>query len=245
MWRPLLLLSLVCTCVPLPFDRDGNCGPASDFVPGTYVSTGGKWVNGRGQYPHAEAGGKTLVLQRQPDDKARLLISYARGGKAIVETWQDDGTHGAVRWAPGFQSPAVLTLTPAEFDFRAVEVGGTAIAQFTVRNAGGRVSSQLVSTGMGEGFVFNPPSCGGIPAGGSCLVVVAFRPMTTGTFAGVLSVNTGPGTAVLTAAVTGVGVARDASPAAPDAPPDLAGDAGPGDDAVSAEDVAGDTAGGD
>jgi hypothetical protein len=210
-------------------------------VPGTYVSTGGKWVNSRGQYPHAEAGGKTLVLQRQPDDKARLLISYARGGKAIVETWQDDGTHGAVRWAPGFQSPALLTLTPAEFDFRAVEVGGTASAYFTVRNVGGRVSPQLVSSGMAEGFVFNPPTCGGgIAVGGSCLVVVVFRPMTASTFAGVLSVNTGPGTAVVTAAVTGVGVARDASPAAPDAPPDLTGDAGPGEDAVFAQDVAGD-----
>ena len=247
MWRPLLLLSLVCTCVPLPFDQ-GSCAPVSDLVPGTYVSKGGRWGNaGSSRYPHAEAGGKTLVLERLSDDKARVRITYSRGGKAIVETWQDDGSHPPIHWAPRPQPPIVVTLTPAAADFGAVEIGGSRLVYFTAQNASTQGSPQLVVSGTGAGFVFTH-TCGALVAGGKCTIGVDFRPMTVGASNGLLAVNIGAGAAVLTATLKGVGVLGDASPAAPDAQPDAAppvdaspiDEAGLGDDA--GPDAAGDTA---
>jgi hypothetical protein len=240
-WRPLLLLSLVCTCYPL-FDNS-HCPPSTDFTPGKYVSTGGKWGGDKGSYPHAEAGSKTLVLERGPDRKARLSISYSRGGKAIVESWTNDSSDGEIPWDPRVWGPGMLRLKPAEFDFGAVQIGQSRSEVFRVENVGTGTAGLLMSSGTGDGFEFEPIGCPALNPGASCMIRVTFRPTTAGVSAGVLTAKAGIGWGVM-AHMTGVGVSRDAAPAEPDAAPDAA----PPPDDAGGEDGSGptgDTASGD
>jgi hypothetical protein len=87
--RLLLGVSLLLGCWQL----GDECPKATAFLPGTYASRGGAWVNGTDSFPH-EGGDKTLVIERDQYSRGTVRITYTRNGRTIVETWSMTSAYG-------------------------------------------------------------------------------------------------------------------------------------------------------
>ena len=104
-------------------------------------------------------------------------------------------------------SPSPLTLSPAALNFGSVQVGGTATLAVTLNNTG--AAPVLFNSVSASGDYITDGSCPSagvaLAGGASCTEEVTFRPATTGTRIGKLSVSTSAATNPLTVTLTGVG----------------------------------------
>ena len=94
--------------------------------------------------------------------------------------------------------PAVISVTPSEFDFGTVRVGEPESATFSIENSGGSASSLILGNieTIGPRFEVVGGSCasGGILAGGdTCTLSVQLAPLVTGEYDGLLVIESSAG----------------------------------------------------
>jgi len=215
MWRLLLAASVMAGCSPF----GGDCGEDGPFEPGTFVSTGGRWINGSGRISHSEGRAKRLVLEQRPDNSALVRITYQRGGKTIVETWQQ-APDRTFPWATLLPGPQPVRLSHTQYDFGAVPLQTSRSVSVSVV---GDLPATTTVTLVGDGYTMSHDCVGPRPG---CSIELQFRPTSPGLAEGTLTV-TPPPAAPMTVRLSGWGFElRDAGPdaagdgAPPDATPD-------------------------
>jgi hypothetical protein len=98
-----------------------------------------------------------------------------------------------------------LTLTPSSANFGNEAVGGTSVNKiFTVKNVGS-IAVTMDSIGISGSFTGFSDCPDSLAAGDSCTVTLSFRPTTTGTSTGTLSINDSASGSPQTATLSGTG----------------------------------------
>ncbi len=106
-------------------------------------------------------------------------------------------------------APAALSLTPASNPFPSTAVFGNVSAPFVLRNTGGvptgAITVAVAGANMSE-FVITSNGCSaGLAAGGTCGILVAFQPSSSGSKTA--SLNATSGTLMASSTLTGTGLA--------------------------------------
>ena len=156
-------------------------------------------------------GCQGVVLQ--PAGICTIAITFSpTAGGAKTATLAVSGTPGGIATAGlnGNAIPdALLTITPASFDFGSVGTGTvTAFQTFTIRNTGGQMSGvpAVALNGPQAAQFFHVSACAAALApNATCTVQVRFQPNINGNAVGQLDVSATPGGAV-SAGVFGQGV---------------------------------------
>ncbi|MBB5869262.1 glucose/arabinose dehydrogenase [Allocatelliglobosispora scoriae] len=109
-------------------------------------------------------------------------------------------------------TPATLSFSPPSITFPDTNVGANVTRQIYVSN-GGSVAAAISSiTASGTGFSVSSHSCGtSLAGGGNCFVNVVFAPTSAGSKSGTVTVNSNATNPVLSASLTGLGVAVGAT----------------------------------
>lgn len=175
--------------------------------------------------------GNTCSTSLTLGQQCSLTVVRPDAGAPLAATLTVRGADGASVAVPlsVTAAPVVpLRMTPTTYDFGDVAAGGSTWTTFVVVNDAD-VDQSLVYPGgtfaTGANFSFDashPYTCAGlvVTAHGSCTVNVAFNPTATGTATDVMTIY-GPGGLLMTADLTGTGIACRACRAPATTAPEL------------------------
>ncbi len=168
------------------------------------------------------AGGKGFVITQDRctgvtlglNEACTLTLAFTPATAGIM---QQDGAVGAAGETgvtfhlngAGAGTKAELLLTPSAVDFRQVDVGTSASADFTLRNIGTADAGTItVGTSASPAFRITNDSCGGksLAGQGSCFFTLVFTPTTYGPAAVAVTATSSSG---LSAAANVIGIGRD------------------------------------
>ena len=106
-------------------------------------------------------------------------------------------------------APGTLTANPSSLSFGSVQVGGSQTVSGTLTNSGGTSVTLTQATASGTGFTVSGLTLPlTLTAGQSATFSAVFRPQTSGTASGSLSVTSNASNATLTIPFSGTGVAQ-------------------------------------